>query len=203
MCTRLKCYKEEPGVCRAPPCYHWLVVSALRAHQLIYCFGSVCFVFRVGVFCLLTQLKTLKTVPVQWVYKILEIGYSSLTIKDAARCQIATWQRSLLHFPLKVPWPCVYRKKPCPRSTEVWEIARERSILILANLVLRVASVWFSHVIRLNFEGMRRPCATWIWCLSHCKHHQFVFPGLLHNTTKWCSFSKFCGPCSRCPHSPL
>lgn len=49
-----------------------------------------CFVFRVGVFCLLTQLKTLKTVPVQWVYKILEIGYSSLTIKDAAKCQIAT-----------------------------------------------------------------------------------------------------------------
>lgn len=184
MWTRLKCYKEELSVCRAPVWYRWLgtmwsgggLCTQGPSANLLFQECLFCFAFRVGVFCLLTLLKTLKTVPVQWVYKVLEVGYSSLTIKDAARCQIATWQRSLLHFPLKVPWPCVYRKKPCLRSTEVWEIARERSILILANLVLRVASVWFSHVIRLNFEGMRRPCDTWTWCLSHSKHHQICLP---------------------------
>lgn len=73
-------------MCRAPVCYHWLgtmrsgggLCTQGPSANLLHRECLFCFVFRVGVFCLLTQLKTLKTVPVQWVYKILEIGYSAL-----------------------------------------------------------------------------------------------------------------------------
>lgn len=70
-----------------------------------------CFVFRVGVFCLLTQLKTLKTVPVQWIYKILEIGYSSLIIKAAARLSDCHVTEKSVTFPTEGPLTLCLQKE--------------------------------------------------------------------------------------------
>lgn len=170
-CTELQC----DGTAR-----HWEEWrpphSGPSANVLLCAVGfCFCFVFLLGgyVFCLLTQLKTLETVPVQWIYKfqtqnLLEIEYPDVTalLQLDVRLQ---WERSLLLF---LHWRCpdLELLEPLLEASALMGLLIRsqghrsvRSILILAALFWRVASVWLSHVIRLNFKGS--PCDTCIWYL--------------------------------------
>lgn len=55
------------GLCTRSPSANLLFWSVL----FVVVSGFFClFVFRVGIFCLLTQLNALETVPVQWLFML-------------------------------------------------------------------------------------------------------------------------------------
>jgi hypothetical protein len=92
--TWQKCYKEQLATyggysnvtARHSEDWSWPLRSVAQG-QLSYClrqwFCFLFFLFGGDVFCLLTHLKTLETVLVQWIYRfqiqnLLEVGYSDV-----------------------------------------------------------------------------------------------------------------------------